>query len=119
VQVGTAFLATEESGALPIHRRMLLSDDGKYTTLSRAFTGRLGRGITTRIANEVAEKERPFLPFPLQTTFMSSLRKAAVDQQKWDMILFWGGQIAPVLTHTKAADLMQSLIEETTKIMAR
>jgi len=53
----------------------------------------------------------------LQGNFMASLRKAAIDQQQWDMILFWGGQIAPILTHSKASALMQSLIEETTKIM--
>jgi nitronate monooxygenase len=45
---------------------------------------------------------------------MSSLRKAALEKQKWDMILFWGGQIAPVLKHRKAKPLMDSLIEETT-----
>jgi nitronate monooxygenase len=45
---------------------------------------------------------------------MSSLKKAALEQQKWDMILFWGGQIAPILKHKKANTLMQSLIEETT-----
>jgi nitronate monooxygenase len=58
------------------------------------------------------------LPFPLQTTLMSSLRKAALDQQKWDMVLFWGGQIAPLLKHRKAGELMQSLIEETTAVIA-
>jgi len=47
---------------------------------------------------------------------MSSLRKAALEQQKHDMILFWGGQIAPILRHKKAAALMQSLIEETTAL---
>jgi nitronate monooxygenase len=113
-QVGTAFLACDESNALPIHRQMLFSDAAKYTRLSRAFTGRLGRGLASRIAKENTANENQFLPFPLQTTFMSPLRKAALDQEKWDMILFWGGQIAPVLKHTKAKQLMQSLIEETT-----
>jgi nitronate monooxygenase len=117
VQVGTAFFATDESGALPVHRQMLFSDAAKYTTLSRAFTGRLGRGITSRIAMELLGKEKSVLPFPLQTTFMSPLRKAALEQQKWDMVLFWGGQIAPILKHTKAAKLMESLIEETNQIM--
>ncbi|MBS1664570.1 MAG: nitronate monooxygenase [Bacteroidetes bacterium] len=112
-QIGTAFLATDESNALPIHKQMLFSDAAKYTTLSRAFTGRLGRGLTSRIAKEQLGKEHHFLPFPLQTTFMSSLRKAAIEQEKWDMILFWGGQIAPILKHRKAKELMQSLIEET------
>ncbi|MBF4491228.1 nitronate monooxygenase [Flavobacterium sp. MR2016-29] len=113
-QIGTAFLAVDESNALPIHREMLFSDMAKYTTLSRAYTGRLGRGITSRIAKEVLGKEAAVLPFPLQTTFISPLRKAALEQQKWDMILFWGGQIAPILKHKKAKDLMNSLIKETT-----
>ena len=117
VQVGTAFLACDESGALPVHRQMLLSDAAKYTTLSRAFTGRLGRGITTKLAKELAGKEKQFLPFPLQSTFMSSLRKAAIERQNHDLILFWGGQIAPILKHTKAPGLMRSLIEETTTVL--
>ena len=116
-QIGTAFLATDESGALPIHRQMLFSDAAKYSVLSRAYTGRLGRGITSRIAKDLVGKEEQILPFPLQTTFMSPLRKAALDNQKLDMVLFWGGQIAPILKHTKAATLMQSLIDETAKIM--
>jgi nitronate monooxygenase len=118
-QIGTAFLATDESNATDMHRQMLFSDAAKYTTLSRAFTGRLGRGITSRIAADLLHKENGFLPFPLQTQFMSHLRKAAIDQEKWDMILFWGGQIAPVLKHTKAAKLMGSIIEETTAYFDR
>jgi len=113
-QIGTAFLACEESNATVVHREALFSDVAKYTTLSRAYTGRLGRGITSRIAKEVAGKEKQLLPFPLQTQFMASLRKAALDQEKHDMVLFWGGQIAPVLKHRKATALMQSILEETT-----
>jgi len=112
-QIGTAFLATDESNATAIHKQMLFSDAAKYTTLSRAYTGRLGRGITSRIAKDLLDNEKGFLPFPLQTQFMSHLRKAAIEQEKWDMILFWGGQIAPILKHKKAADLMNALIAET------
>jgi nitronate monooxygenase len=45
---------------------------------------------------------------------MSHLRKAALEQEKLDMILFWCGQIAPALKHTKAAELMKSVLDETT-----
>lgn len=117
-QIGTAFLACDESGALPVHRQMLFSEEARYTTLSSAFTGRLGRGITSRIAKDLPGQEQQFLPFPLQTTFMSPLRKAALEQQKHDMVLFWGGQIAPILKHTKAAELMAALISETGGVMA-
>jgi nitronate monooxygenase len=93
---------------------MLFSDAAKYTTLSGAFTDLLGRGITSRIAKDLIHQEKDFLPFPLQTQFMSHLRKAAIEQKKWDMILFWGGQMPPVLKHTKATELMRSVLEETT-----
>jgi nitronate monooxygenase len=114
VQIGTAFLATNESNATAIHKQMLFSDAAKYTSLSRAFTGRLGRGITNLIAKDLMHKENNFLPFPLQTQFISHVRKAAIEQEKWDLVFFWSGQIAPTLKHIKAAELMQSLIEETT-----
>ncbi|HEY4287407.1 MAG TPA: nitronate monooxygenase [Puia sp.] len=114
VQVGTAFLACEESNALDIHREMLFSPASRYTVLTRAFTGRLGRGLRSRISEETRGKEKSFLPFPLQSQFMSSLRQAAIIQKKWELILFWGGQIAPLLKHKKASDLMNALVEETT-----
>lgn len=117
VQIGTAFLATEESNAPFIHRQLLFSDAAKYTTLSRAFTGRLGRGIANRITNDLEGKEKDFLPFPLQSHFMSHLRKAAIEKEKWDLIFFWSGQIAPVLKYRKASELMKSLIEETAKLL--
>lgn len=117
VQIGTAFLACEESGALPAHKEALFSDAAKYTMLSRAYTGRLGRGISTQLGLDLIGKENDLLPFPLQTTFMSVLRKAALEKQKHDMVLFWGGQIAPILKHRKADELMKSLIADTTDIL--
>ena len=117
VQIGTAFLACEESGALPAHKEALFSDAAKYTMLTRAYTGRLGRGITTKLGLDLVGKENDLLRFPLQTTFMSFLRKAALEKQKHDMVLFWGGQIAPILKHRKADLLMKSLIADTTDIL--
>ena len=108
VQVGTAFLACEESGASDVHREVLFSEKARRTMLTRAFTGRLGRGIQSRLGTEKAH-----LPFPLQTQLIAPLRKAAIEQRQWDLVLFWGGQIAPMLTHRKAADLMEALIAET------
>ncbi|MGN8038224.1 nitronate monooxygenase [Chitinophaga sp. 22321] len=112
VQIGTAFLACEESNLLPVHREMLFSDRAKYTALTSAFTGRLGRGLSSQMIKDLEGKDAQLLPFPLQSQLMSSLRKAALDKEKWDMILFWGGQIAPILKHRKAGVLMQLLIEE-------
>jgi nitronate monooxygenase len=114
VQIGTAFLACDESNATDIHKQILFSNAANHTALSRAFTGRLGRGIASRIAQELIHKEKDFLPFPVQAPFISSLRNAAIEQQKWDMVMFWSGQIAPILKHKKASELMESLVQETT-----
>jgi nitronate monooxygenase len=113
VQVGTAFLACEESGAPEFHRRMLLSpEDSKRTVLTRAFTGRLGRGLMNRVAAGMAGFEDEFLPFPYQSRFMSGLRQGAIAKEKWEMILLWSGQIAPVLQYSRAEELMKALVEE-------
>lgn len=113
VQVGTAFLACEESGAPDFHRRLLLTPErSKRTVLTRAFTGRLGRGLANRVALEVAGKEAALLPFPFQSRLVSGLRQAAIAREKWEMLLLWGGQIAPVLKYHKATELMGALVGE-------
>lgn len=119
VQIGTAFLACDESNAMPMHKQQLFSPAAKQTTLTRAFTGRLGRGLVNSISEGLTGKENAVLPFPLQSTLMSSLRKAAIDRQQWDKVFFWSGQIAPLLRHRKAQELMQSLISDTAAFFER
>lgn len=118
VQLGTAFLITDESNATPVHKARLMSDEAKYTVLSKSLTGRMGRMIRNRITEEV-KYETEVLPFPLQTRLMGPLRAAAVAQGKTDMINFWSGQNAVNLKHTKAAELMQALVTETQLILQR
>ncbi|HEX3768604.1 MAG TPA: nitronate monooxygenase, partial [Puia sp.] len=118
VQIGTAFLACEESAAASFHRELLFSDASNYTELTRAFTGRLGRGLRNRITANMSGRETEVLPFPLQSRFTGSLREAAIEQKKWELIFVWGGQIASVLKHRKAADLMNALINDTSSYFA-
>lgn len=116
VQLGTAFLACEESNATPAHREKLFSDDVRYTVLSKSLTGRMGRMIRNRIS-EAVKFETEVLPFPLQTRLLIPLKAAALAQGKTDMINFWSGQNAVNLKHRNATALMQSLIEETNVIL--
>lgn len=116
VQIGTAFLACDESGATDIHRHSLFSASAKYTDLTRSYTGRLGRGLRTEISQHGMHKQDINLPFPLQSAFMADFRKAALAQRREDLVFFWSGQIAPMLKHRKADLLMDSLMEETQAI---
>lgn len=112
VQLGTAFLATDESNATAIHKARLFSEETKYTVLSKSLTGRMGRMIRNRISEEISYATE-VLPFPLQTKLMAPLRAAAIEQGKTDMINFWSGQHAVNLKYTKADELMTALIRET------
>ncbi len=118
VQLGTAFMVTDESNATPVHKAKIFSDESKYTVLSKSLTGRMGRMIRNRISENI-RYETEVLPFPLQTRLMGPLREAAMAQGKTDMINFWSGQNAVNLKHTKAQDLMQALVSETSEILGR
>ena len=48
VQIGTALLAANESGAHPIHKQAILHSNEGCTTLTTAFSGKTARGIKNR-----------------------------------------------------------------------
>ncbi|TCN54660.1 nitronate monooxygenase [Flavobacterium circumlabens] len=112
VQLGTAFMVTEESGATPLHKQVLLSGTANPTTVSKSLTGRMGRLLSNRISDAVPF-ETEVLPFPLQTKLIAPLKAAALSQGKTEMISFWSGQNTSGLKHYSADGLMKALITET------
>jgi nitronate monooxygenase len=87
--------------------------------LTRAFSGRLARGLENRWTREFAARTGPLPPFPLLSWFTSQLRPAALAADAAELISLWGGQIAPNLKHRSAAALMASLIAETLNTQQR
>lgn len=114
VQIGTAFLACEESGATDEHRAALFSDQSQHTMLTRAFSGRLARGVRNRWTDELAARVSELPPYPIQSWFASQLKPAAVKAGRTDLVSLWAGQIGPNLRHRTASALMESLLGEMT-----
>lgn len=110
-QLGTAFLACEESGAPEIHRQALFSERATQTVLTRTFTGRLARGIANRWTRELTARLAELPPFPIQSWFVSQLRRAALSAGNPELLSLWSGQIAPNLRHRTAAALMAALLD--------
>jgi nitronate monooxygenase len=110
VQIGTAFLACSESNASELHREQLFSAAARTTTLTRAFSGRLARGIANAMTAERAGV-RP-APYPLQGWLTAALRGPALAQQRADLLPLWCGQAAGLLRHRRAGALMKALIED-------
>ena len=110
-QIGTAFLACEESAAHPAHRAALFSPRATSTTLTRAFSGRLARGLRNRWTDSFATQQHRLPPFPITSWFSGQLREAAIARNEIELVSLWSGQIAPILRHRHAGALMQALID--------
>jgi nitronate monooxygenase len=111
-QIGTAFLACEESNAAPAHRAKLFGADAKRTSLTRAFSGRLARSVHNDFIDAMQGKEGELAPYPVQNWLNAQMRAAALAAGRTDVISLWSGQSAPLLKHRRAADLMRALAGE-------
>jgi nitronate monooxygenase len=116
VQMGTAFLACEESGANAHHRHALLSGQAKQTTLTRGFTGRLARGIKNRLLDELNRKDAEILPYPLQRALVRNLSIPAEKAGRADLLQLWAGQSANLSRHTDVHALLDTLVSEVSEI---
>src|SRR6267143_3342876 len=77
VQMGTAFLACEESGASRLHRETLRRRNAGHTALTKGFTGRLARAIHNRVMEDLNRNGAEILPYPLQRELVRDLSIAA------------------------------------------
>lgn len=118
-QIGTAFLACNESNTSHLHRAKLFSDDAKYTILTRAFSGRLARGIRNHFTDEWQSRTFQILPYPIQNWFTHSFKAEAIKQQHVEMMSLWASQISPLLKHRQAKELFDELVQETNNIFNR
>jgi nitronate monooxygenase len=116
VQMGTAFLACEGSGASILHRQALRGQSAGHTALTRGFTGRLARGIHNRLMEELNRKETAILPYPLQRGLVRNLAIAAEAAGRSDLLPLWAGQSASLSTCTDVLTFLTSLVEEVSKI---
>lgn len=114
VQIGTAFLASEESGAHPLHRAALRGPEARETGLTRGFTGRLARGIRNRLMTGLNESGTAPLPYPLQRLLMRSVAGPAAQAGRADLMQLWAGQSAGLAGNPDAGAYLQSLIDGVT-----
>lgn len=112
VQMGTAFLACEESGASPIHREMIFSERVKNTTLSRSYTGRLARFIENDFLLWAKDNHIPYLPYPVQNYLLAEMKKVASGRGLSELAPLYAGQGGRLVKHRKAKELFESLINE-------
>ena len=115
-QIGTAFLACDESNAPAIHKEVLHGPLAAQTALTTGFSGRLARGVRNALADLYDNPAVPRLPYPLQGQLVGALRERAIAQRRFDLISLWSGQAAPLVRHHHAGALFDDLVAGTQTI---
>jgi nitronate monooxygenase len=112
-QLGTAFIACEESGVAPAHKAAVagIADDG--TVVTDRFSGRPARLARTEVVEALERAGRPVPPFPVQSALTRDLHAAAVEHDDRDAMFLLAGQGAPLVRALPAGELLRALVAET------
>jgi nitronate monooxygenase len=110
-QIGTAFLACTESNCPPLHREALFSPAAANTRLSKRFTGRLARFMSTPLLEELEQSAVEALPFPLQADFNAVIKAEGKRLGTAELLPLYAGQAAGLLRCHTAEELMEELVQ--------
>lgn len=109
--LGTAFLLCPEAGTNQAARDVLQHQRQRPTVLTRAFTGRLARGIE----NDFIDELEPFAPvaYPEVHHLTAPLRQAGRASRNPELVNLWAGQAYPLGRDEPAGTLVARLWRET------
>jgi nitronate monooxygenase len=108
--LGTAFLLCPEAGTSKAYRRELAASAAKTTELTRAFSGRLARGIQNRFMNEMINGFT--LPFPAQNALTRDIRNRAGQTNQSEYLSLWAGRGVNEIQELGAAELVKTLLAD-------
>jgi nitronate monooxygenase len=117
VQMGTAFLAASEAGTSPAYRAALRKAREDQTTLTRAFSGRMARGVSNEFIEKWNASGLSPLSYPWQNALTREMRRAAAARDE-GLLSLWAGQGVPMLREGPAAQLISELKEEMHRAVA-
>ena len=104
VQIGTGFLRCPEAGIPSSWSDAIGESTPDTTMLTRSFTGRPGRSITTAYAKASAEVNAPNpRPYPIQRALTKNMTASGRRDNDLDRIQAWSGQ-SGLLTKSVPAD---------------
>jgi nitronate monooxygenase len=112
-QLGTAFIACDESQADAGFRAALASDAGHHTVMTRVISGRPARTLANRFAalgRDIAAHDVP--DYPVAYDIGKALHAAGKAKGEFGFGAQWAGQGAPLSRAMPAAELVAALRRE-------
>ena len=116
VQMGTAFLSCHESGIHEKYKEVLLTQQCDNTALTRAFSGKLARGIRNKFIDCMQTKQANILDYPIQNSLTKSMRIKAKETDSTEFMSMWAGQSAVYCRDISASELITQLVDEAEKV---
>ena len=113
-QLGTAFLRCPEAGTAPVQRSAVATDTP--TAMTRAFTGRLARGVRNRFMAE-HHHDAP-AAYPEVHYLTGPLRAAGRAAGNPDLVNLWAGQTHQLARELPAGQLVATLAAEARAALA-
>jgi nitronate monooxygenase len=107
-QIGTAFMLCPEAGTSEVHRAALRAET--ETGLTRAFTGRLARGIR----NEFLAEHSAAAPiaYPELHYVTAPMRKQAREAGNAELVNLWAGEAHALAREAPAAEVVRELVAD-------
>ena len=118
VQLVTAFLVSDESGAVPAYKEAVLAATDDGTAITRAFSGRAARGLVNRFLKAVEQQPAGILPYPVQNALTRPMRTAAARAGRAELLSLWAGQAAGLARRGPAAEIVRWLVEDAARVRA-
>ena len=112
VQIGTAFIGTAESLAIPSYKARLTEAKDTDTVLTKAFSGRWARGIRNEVISAIEQSGISIPPYPVQNSLMAKIRKLAQQNNDHEYTTLWAGQSAATTELTTTKNVFVNLVKQ-------
>lgn len=112
VQMGTAFLTAQESGADIAYKEAILNSTDTSTVLTNAFSGKMARGIRNHFIEYLSEFNGDVPDYPIQNQLTSGIRKASTAKHDPQLMSLWSGQTPRLASIRPASTVIKSIVNQ-------
>jgi nitronate monooxygenase len=110
-QLGTAFIASPESGASPAYKKALIESKGAKTTLTACFTGKIARALVNRFTKEM--QGAPIASYPIQHFLTQNMRLCAAKDNRPEFMALYAGEGFQLCSNLPAGEIVSLLVQQT------